>query len=66
MTGDVELFGVDQAVHEKVMAEAERIKALGEAAERLAKAVEGLAPRKRPSRNPEMHLAGLEPFTIAA
>ena len=32
----------------------------------MAKAVEGLAPRKRPSRNPEMHLAGLEPFTIAA
>ncbi len=37
MTGDVELFGVDQAVHEKVMAEAERIKALGEAAEREAR-----------------------------
>ena len=32
----------------------------------MAKAVEGLAPRNRPSRNPEMHLAGLEPFTIAA
>jgi len=32
----------------------------------MAKAVEGLAPRKRPSRDPEMHLAGLEPFTIAA
>ena len=32
----------------------------------MAKAVEGLVPRKRPSRNPEMHLAGLEPFTIAA
>ena len=32
----------------------------------MARAVEGLAPRKRPSRNPEMHLAGLEPFTIAA
>lgn len=32
----------------------------------MAKAVEGLAPRKRPNRNPEMHLAGLEPFTIAA
>ena len=32
----------------------------------MAKAVEGLAPRARPSRDPEMHLAGLEPFTIAA
>ena len=32
----------------------------------MAKAVEGLAPRRRPSRKPEMHLAGLEPFTIAA
>ena len=31
--GTDELFGVDEAVHAEVMAEAERIKALGEAAE---------------------------------
>ena len=32
----------------------------------MAKAVDGLAPRRIPSRAPDMHLAGLEPFTIAA
>ncbi|QPC99169.1 homocysteine S-methyltransferase family protein [Qipengyuania soli] len=32
----------------------------------MAKAVEGLAPRKLPSIAPDMRLAGLEPFTIAA
>lgn len=32
----------------------------------MAKAVEGLAPRKLPVIAPDMHLAGLEPFTIAA
>lgn len=32
----------------------------------MAQAVEGLAPRKLPVIAPDMHLAGLEPFTIAA
>ena len=32
----------------------------------MAQAVEGLAPRKVPDAETEMHLAGLEPFTIAA
>ena len=32
----------------------------------MARAVEGLAPRKVPDLDPEMRLAGLEPFTIAA
>ncbi|MEZ5680488.1 MAG: homocysteine S-methyltransferase family protein [Erythrobacter sp.] len=32
----------------------------------MAKAVEGLAPRKLPNIAPDMRLAGLEPFTIAA
>ena len=32
----------------------------------MAKAVAGLAPRRIPGRAPDMHLAGLEPFTIAA
>ncbi|WP_369025972.1 homocysteine S-methyltransferase family protein [Qipengyuania sp. RANM35] len=32
----------------------------------MAKAVEGLAPRKLPTIAPDMRLAGLEPFTIAA
>ena len=32
----------------------------------MARAVEGLAPRKPPVIEPDMRLAGLEPFTIAA
>ena len=32
----------------------------------MAKAVEGIAPREVPTIEPEMRLAGLEPFTIAA
>lgn len=32
----------------------------------IAKAVEGLTPRKIPDRDTQMRLAGLEPFTIAA
>ena len=32
----------------------------------MAKAVEGVAPRTLPQVEPKMHLAGLEPFTIAA
>lgn len=32
----------------------------------MAKAVDGLAPRRVPQIAPDMHLAGLEPFTIAA
>ncbi|MBX7496965.1 homocysteine S-methyltransferase family protein [Qipengyuania sp. 6B39] len=32
----------------------------------MAKAVEGIAPRTVPSIDPDMRLAGLEPFTIAA
>ncbi len=32
----------------------------------MAQAVEGMAPRKLPEIKPDMHLAGLEPFTIAA
>lgn len=32
----------------------------------MAKAVDGLAPRRVPQITPDMHLAGLEPFTIAA
>ena len=32
----------------------------------MAKAVEGLAPRQAPTRDTQMRLAGLEPFTIAA
>jgi 5-methyltetrahydrofolate--homocysteine methyltransferase len=32
----------------------------------MAKAVEGIAPREVPTTEPEMRLAGLEPFTIAA
>ncbi|GAA4642961.1 hypothetical protein GCM10023115_09210 [Pontixanthobacter gangjinensis] len=32
----------------------------------IAKAVEGLSPRKMPGRDTKMRLAGLEPFTIAA
>ncbi len=32
----------------------------------IAKAVEGIAPRKLPTATPDMRLAGLEPFTIAA
>ncbi|MFW2351074.1 homocysteine S-methyltransferase family protein [Qipengyuania sp.] len=32
----------------------------------MAKAVAGLAPRRLPTVAPDMHLAGLEPFTIAA
>jgi 5-methyltetrahydrofolate--homocysteine methyltransferase len=31
----------------------------------MARAVDGLAPRRVPTIAPEMHLAGLEPFTIA-
>lgn len=33
--------------------------------EAIARAVDGLAPRKLPERDAAMHLAGLEPFTIA-
>ena len=32
----------------------------------MAKAVEGLSPRAVPKVAPDMHLAGLEPFTLAA
>lgn len=32
----------------------------------IAKAVDGLTPRKLPARDTQMRLAGLEPFTIAA
>ncbi|MFZ1743251.1 MAG: homocysteine S-methyltransferase family protein [Pontixanthobacter sp.] len=32
----------------------------------IAKAVDGLSPRKSPARDTQMRLAGLEPFTIAA
>lgn len=32
----------------------------------IARALEGLAPRKLPERDTQMRLAGLEPFTIAA
>ncbi|MEP6198683.1 MAG: homocysteine S-methyltransferase family protein [Erythrobacter sp.] len=32
----------------------------------MAKAVEGIAPRQVPEASPDMKLAGLEPFTIAA
>ncbi|HCO47419.1 MAG TPA: 5-methyltetrahydrofolate--homocysteine methyltransferase, partial [Erythrobacter sp.] len=32
----------------------------------MAKAVENCAPRVLPKPDPDMHLAGLEPFTIAA
>ncbi len=32
----------------------------------MAKAVDGIAPRKLPTVDPDMRLAGLEPFTIAA
>lgn len=32
----------------------------------MAKTVEGVAPRRVPTINPDMRLAGLEPFTIAA
>jgi len=32
----------------------------------MARAVEGIAPRKVPQQDSVMHLAGLEPFTIAA
>ncbi|MFA6220626.1 MAG: homocysteine S-methyltransferase family protein [Erythrobacter sp.] len=32
----------------------------------MARAVDGLAPRRVPQIAPDMHLAGLEPFTIAA
>lgn len=32
----------------------------------MAKSVAGVAPRRVPTINPDMRLAGLEPFTIAA
>ncbi|QKG72157.1 homocysteine S-methyltransferase family protein [Erythrobacter mangrovi] len=32
----------------------------------MAKSIDGLAPRRVPQIAPDMHLAGLEPFTIAA
>ncbi|MBX7513534.1 homocysteine S-methyltransferase family protein [Qipengyuania sp. GH38] len=57
----------------RVWAENRRINALGgccgstpEHIAAMARAVEGLRPRAVPSREPEMRLAGLEPFTIAA
>ena len=57
----------------RVWAENRRINALGgccgstpEHIAAMARAVEGLTPRTVPSREPEMRLAGLEPFTIAA
>ncbi len=57
----------------RVWAENGRINALGgccgstpDHIAAMARAVEGLAPRPLPTIDPEMHLAGLEPFTIAA
>ena len=57
----------------KVWADGGRINALGgccgstpEHIAAMAKAVAGIAPRKPPSIGPDMRLAGLEPFTIAA
>ena len=57
----------------RVWAENGRINALGgccgstpEHIAAMARAVEGLTPRSVPDSEPEMRLAGLEPFTIAA
>ncbi len=57
----------------RVWAEGGRINALGGCCgstpahiAAMAQAVEGLAPRKLPVIAPDMHLAGLEPFTLAA
>lgn len=57
----------------KVWAENGRINALGGCCgstpahiAAMAKAVGGIAPRKLPTVDPEMRLAGLDPFTIAA
>jgi len=57
----------------KVWAENGRINALGGCCgstpahiAAMAQAVEGMAPREVPEAETEMHLAGLEPFTIAA
>ena len=57
----------------KIWAENGRVNALGgccgstpEHISAMAKAVEGIAPRLPPSVEPDMHLAGLEAFTIAA
>ena len=57
----------------RVWAENRRINALGgccgstpDHIAAMARAVEGLTPRTVPLREPEMRLAGLEPFTIAA
>jgi 5-methyltetrahydrofolate--homocysteine methyltransferase len=57
----------------KVWAENGRINALGGCCgstpahiAAMAAAVDGIAPRKLPTVEPEMRLAGLEPFTIAA
>ncbi|WP_435198935.1 homocysteine S-methyltransferase family protein [Qipengyuania sp. 902] len=57
----------------KVWAENGRVNALGGCCgstpahiAAMAKAVDGIAPRKLPTVDPDMRLAGLEPFTIAA
>ena len=57
----------------RVWAEGGRINALGGCCgstpahiAAMAQAVEGLSPRKLPVIAPDMHLAGLEPFTLAA
>ncbi|WP_428027543.1 homocysteine S-methyltransferase family protein [Altererythrobacter sp.] len=61
------------ASHVRQWAETGRVNILGgccgstpEHIARIAAAVEGLAPRAIPSVAPQMRLAGLEPFTIAA
>ena len=57
----------------RLWAEGGRVNALGgccgstpEHIVAIARAVEGVAPRKLPEIERKMHLAGLEPFTIAA
>ena len=73
MPGEYDELPDTTAALTRVWAENGRINALGGCCgstpahiAAMARAVEGLAPRTLPEADPAMHLAGLEPFTIAA